>query len=345
MLKAFVSIIIPTLNRCDLLQETLASVLDQTHSDWEAIIVDDGSHDETMGKIGALSKKDSRIHLLKRRSSRSGAPVCRNEAINASTGEYIIHLDSDDCLAPTCLEKRIQIMESHRDLDFGVFPCQLFQSRPGDMQVFWNIDTGENVIDRFLALDVPWITVSSIWRRKAVLNNGPWDENLIRFQDWDFYLRALIKGFKYDRYPKPDCFWRYRPSGDLHWENRWEYHLPSYLFSDERLFSSIHDMLTDAGLMNSTKKSLIVGLHFWLAQNWMFSQHKRSEAVRIWTSCFKKGLISKRIYLEGLCLFRIWNFQKLRESFRKYLKATWPKYALFTDSPTLKNANLNCNKQ
>src|SRR5439155_2030799 len=107
---------------------------------------------------------------------------------------------SDDLLAEHCLSQRVPIMNAHRGLDFAIFPCRVFKKVPGDTDRLWNADKPENDIDRYLRKDIPWQTASAIWRRSGLSSVGPWDEEAPSWQDWEFYLRALIKGARYERF-------------------------------------------------------------------------------------------------------------------------------------------------
>ena len=92
-----VSIIIPTFNRGCLLEETLQSILKQTYTKWECIIVDDGSTDNTEKIVEKYIKSDSRIQYYKRPETRKkGANSCRNYGFKLAKGEYINWFDSDD---------------------------------------------------------------------------------------------------------------------------------------------------------------------------------------------------------------------------------------------------------
>ena len=105
----FFSIIIPTYNRADLIPETIRSVQNQTIENWECIIVDDGSTDNTKSIIEDLIKQDSRLkYIYQENAERSAA---RNNGIRNSSGEYICFLDSDDLFEENhleCLEKEIK---------------------------------------------------------------------------------------------------------------------------------------------------------------------------------------------------------------------------------------------
>jgi glycosyltransferase involved in cell wall biosynthesis len=96
------SIVIPTYNRAHILPSTIESVINQTYNNWELIIVDDGSTDNTKEVVNAIAEQGHRVkYLYQENAERS---VARNNGINASSGDYICFLDSDDLFKPTHLE-------------------------------------------------------------------------------------------------------------------------------------------------------------------------------------------------------------------------------------------------
>lgn len=107
-----ISIITPSHNSAQFISETIQSVLNQSFSDWELIIVDDCSSDNSVELIQALVAQDSRIKLM-RLSENSGAAVARNRAIEAAQGRYIAFLDSDDLWLPDKLEKQLAFMQAN----------------------------------------------------------------------------------------------------------------------------------------------------------------------------------------------------------------------------------------
>src|SRR5947208_2324953 len=135
--QPLISIIIPTRDRADLLRETLDSVLAQTFETWEAVVIDDHSTDQTPQYLREMSAEDARIRFFSL-NDKSGAPAARNLGIAEARGELVIFLDSDDLLAPHCLERRIEFIAARPELDFAVFPCQLFLNQPGDIELLWN---------------------------------------------------------------------------------------------------------------------------------------------------------------------------------------------------------------
>lgn len=188
-----ISIIVPSFNRADLIAETLNSVFSQTYQKWECIIVDDGSSDNTIDIINSFIEKDSRFSFIERNRFPKGAPTCRNIGLDFSNGEFIIYLDSDDILAPYCLEQRINKFRVHFDMDFLVFKSLLFVDKPFSNGFYWNIDNEENDLSRFIKLDALWQTSGPIYKKEFLLKMKGFKEDLIFWQDYDLHLRCLLK--------------------------------------------------------------------------------------------------------------------------------------------------------
>lgn len=203
-----VSIVIPIKNRARLFADTAASLIGQTHREWEAIVVDDGSSSAEFTRIAEVAAIDPRIRLMPNPGPRSGACACRNAGAAASSGEYVIFLDSDDALSPQCLAHRSAYLSSHPELDFAVFMLWYFFHAPGDSSALWNVFDGSDDIARFLSCDAPWQTCSPIWRRAALERFGGWDTRVRTWQDGDFHLRALVDELRYDKVAVADAFWR-----------------------------------------------------------------------------------------------------------------------------------------
>jgi glycosyltransferase involved in cell wall biosynthesis len=120
-----VSVIIPCYNRERLLGETLDSLRGQTYSDWEAIVVDDNSQDNSVEVGHRYGRLDSRIHAVSRQGDRKGGNICRNQGLALAQGEYIVFLDSDDLLSPFCLQHRVAAMDNASHYGFGVYQTEL----------------------------------------------------------------------------------------------------------------------------------------------------------------------------------------------------------------------------
>lgn len=113
--RELVSIITPTYNSEKFIAETIESVLAQTYSNWELLITDDFSEDNTKSIVEKYVLKDSRIKLQSLQSN-AGSAVARNNSLNEAKGRYIAFLDSDDLWSPQKLEKQISFMQNYKVL-------------------------------------------------------------------------------------------------------------------------------------------------------------------------------------------------------------------------------------
>lgn len=122
-MSELVSIITPTYNTEKFITETLKSVQNQTYQNWEMILVDDASTDETVKIIQDFAEKDSRIKLFKLEKN-SGNGFARNIALEKAVGKYIAYLDADDLWFPNKLEKQIQFLkENNLPFTFSFYDC------------------------------------------------------------------------------------------------------------------------------------------------------------------------------------------------------------------------------
>ncbi|VBB39411.1 putative teichuronic acid biosynthesis glycosyltransferase TuaG [uncultured Spirochaetota bacterium] len=122
MIAGLVSVITPTYNCGKFIGATIRSVLDQTYTNWEMIIVDDCSKDDTKTVVSSFVNHDNRIHYYCL-TSNSGAAVARTTAMNHANGEYIAFLDSDDVWISNKLEKQLAFMKTHR----YAFTCTAYE--------------------------------------------------------------------------------------------------------------------------------------------------------------------------------------------------------------------------
>lgn len=141
MIDGLVSIIMPSWNTGRFIAESIESVIDQTYTNWELIIVDDCSTDNTDAIVAAF--KDKRIRYFKNKKN-SGAALTRNRAIREAKGEWIAFLDSDDLWDSQKLEKQIYFMNSHEYV-FSYHDYEKIdeESRPLNIYV-----TGPEIVDK-----------------------------------------------------------------------------------------------------------------------------------------------------------------------------------------------------
>jgi GT2 family glycosyltransferase len=317
-----VSVIIPTRDRLALLSETLGSLRAQTHVDWEALIVDDGSQDGTEEQVRGWAEADARIRFLGRTVAPPGGNGCRNEGLAAATGEYVIFLDDDDLLSPRCLESRVALMRTHRDLDFGAFSFHPFLERPGDLPEVREVVPGRDDVDRLLRCDVPWQTSGPIWRRAALAVPEPWDAQLVCWQDWDFSLQALLRGARYRCFPEASRFY-YRVPSAARRSITSQPPTADHLRSQERAIAAAHRALSERGQLTPRRRGLLAWRMLKVAELW-HELGAPEEGRALWHRCHASGLLDRLKHLEGLALLTAWSVRPVRGLVRRWLRLHWP---------------------
>lgn len=185
-----ISIIIPTYNRAGLIGETLESIIAQSYSHWECIIIDDRSTDETETLISEFINKDKRIKFFKRPQNRKKGPnSCRNYGYEKSRGEYIYWFDSDDILLKNALETRIKNFDN--DTDAVTSKADFFDSETHEI-LSTNKIISNNVVEDYFVGNITYYVSGPIWRRSFLEKRLElFDENISYLDDWDFNLRMI----------------------------------------------------------------------------------------------------------------------------------------------------------
>lgn len=191
-----VSIIIPLYNRVDYIIETLHSIQNQTYTNWECIIVDDGSTDDSYAVVDAWIHKDHRFKLFKRPvHHRSGGCGARNYGFLQSKGAFILWLDSDDLIVPTYLQQQMTLIEAHQG-DLSVCGWQFFDAHqkqfPQRLIVNNLVQDGLSVIDEIALSKSYLICHCYLTKRSVVAQAGLWNEYLKVNQDGEFFCRVLV---------------------------------------------------------------------------------------------------------------------------------------------------------
>lgn len=211
-----ISVITPAWNAAGHIGETVASVREQTLTDWEWLIVDDGSTDGTIDIIQQFAGLDPRIRLLTQQHA--GPSAARNLAMAAARGAHFAFLDSDDLWLPRFLEEQAAVFASHPNTGLvtgvGYFLGGPFAGRP-------TRPAGE--ASRVLSLtelieDECSVFIMTVFRREVFETIGGFDETQWTSEDYDFWLRAALAGFVFRRNPRP--LGHYRVRGDSLSRNR-----------------------------------------------------------------------------------------------------------------------------
>jgi glycosyltransferase involved in cell wall biosynthesis len=188
--SVIVSIIIPCYNYARFLPDAVASVLAQTLTDWELIVVDDGSTDATPTIARQLTAQhpDQRIRVFQQPNS--GPAAARNTGAARASGTYLLFLDADDMLAPTLLERTVAILREQPAVGFVYSGMRLF----GQDRHEWPSTTYDSRV-----LPIEDIVLShALLRRVAWEQVGGFDTARVLWglEDWDFWLRLAVAGWQ-----------------------------------------------------------------------------------------------------------------------------------------------------
>ncbi|MCQ2495203.1 MAG: glycosyltransferase [Lachnospiraceae bacterium] len=182
-----VSIIIPTFNRGSTIKESIQSVLTQTYTNFELIIVDDGSTDNTREVV--LSIDDNRIRYIYQNNS--GACAARNNGIDNSVGAFIAFHDSDDIWHEDKLEKQMCVFNnSVADIVF----CGLNRYEKGKSVQLVPQNMQKGILSP--VQDLFGIGTQTLVFKRDVLNHIRFDEKMLRFQEFELLINSTEKGYK-----------------------------------------------------------------------------------------------------------------------------------------------------
>lgn len=188
-----VSVIIPTYNRAGTIKRSIDSVLKQTYGNFELIVVDDGSTDNTSRLIEDYD--DSRLRYM-RIEERRGANHARNVGIENAGGDYIAFQDSDDEWYPDKLEKQMKILMDQKQVDI-VFSRYLHHFMDGRQVLVPNKNYTkyllQDKLEAVLAGSNVIGTPTLVIRKKCFQETGVFDEMISRFQDWEIMIRFAQK--------------------------------------------------------------------------------------------------------------------------------------------------------
>ena len=183
-----VSVIIPTHNRADLLPRAIESVLNQTYSNFEIIVVSDGSTDNTEEVVKQYSDRDPRVKHIGY-SPAKGGNVARNTGIQAAMGDYVAFLDDDDEWMPTKLEKQVNILDN--DANIGLVYTGVHIIYVNENVEYNSLSKEQGDLKKRIFIDNCVGTTSTVVLSKDVLKtSGMFDEKLKALQDFDLWIRV-----------------------------------------------------------------------------------------------------------------------------------------------------------
>lgn len=209
-----VSIITPVLNAASYINETIGTVQNQTFVDWEWLIVDDGSTDDTIEIVLDAARRDSRICLIYPKGETGLAARARNRGMADAQGEFLALLDADDLWEPSKLARQVAYLREHNNVEgvaclYDLFGDETRVLNENGMQ--WSpadiLCTRTELIE-----NCPFQTSTVLFRRKCYDEIGGMDEDprLSSTEDYEFFFR-LVTLYTFHRIMEPLSHYRLLP--------------------------------------------------------------------------------------------------------------------------------------
>lgn len=194
-----ISIIVPCYNQAKYMRDALDSVINSTLKEWECVIVNDGSQDETLSIAKEYEQKDNRFLVVN--ISNGGLANARNVGIRNSHGKYILPLDSDDKIGEKYLEYAVNYLETHSDTKLVYCLCHFFDDINGFRK-----------LPDYSYQTILWQNVffpACVYRRSDYDKTTGYNPNMKHgHEDWDFWLSLLSPNDKVYRIPDVQFYYR-----------------------------------------------------------------------------------------------------------------------------------------
>lgn len=197
-----VSVIMPCYNYGRYLSDALDSLIAQTFSNWECIVVDDGSKDNTAEVALQYTTQDRRVKYIFQENK--GVAEARNQALKNAKGKYIQLLDADDMLEPKKLALQVELMEANANIEL-VYSNELRFENVDKERIFiphiiYNAKRlsgkGEVLVDNLL-FDNFFVPGTVLFRKELYKRVGPFANGMSGLEDWNYFYRAALLGFEF----------------------------------------------------------------------------------------------------------------------------------------------------
>jgi len=211
MNRPLTTIIVPCYNYAHFLGHTLENIRTQQFADWECIIVDDGSTDDTDKVTAAFIQIDERFRYI--RQDNKGLAAARNAGIHRARGAYIQFLDSDDFIHPSKLDKQVAILEADNKIDITYGRSLFFHtSEPTKYYPFRDISrrrksrqlqtsgAGRVILKKLLVNNIMEVSCALL-RKRLVDQVGDFDESYKSYEDWHYWIRCALNNAYFDYSP------------------------------------------------------------------------------------------------------------------------------------------------
>lgn len=200
---SLVSIVIPCHNYGKFIAETIASLRSQSYEAWEAIVVDDGSTDDTEVQVAALAQEDSRVFYVYQKNQ--GVSAARNTGMALARGEFVSFLDADDIVTPSKLQAHVECFQRYSFVNISYSRLRYFAD--GKIDELFSDYRLNSLVEHGCSISGGGIEAFSVFMKKNKLplqaamfrrdflqSVGDFDLSMRALEDWDYILRSVLRG-------------------------------------------------------------------------------------------------------------------------------------------------------
>ncbi len=186
-----VSIIIPSYNRVNLIGETLDTILAQTYTNWECLVIDDGSNDNSQKLYDIYKVKDNRFLFFKRPKSKpKGANTCRNIGLENTSGDYIVFFDSDDLMTPNHLQVKVDGMLRF-NCDYVITRTKFFNADLNYIDSYYRFNDYPITPYNYVKQNINWLTYD-ICLKQELAKSISFNEKLQSGQEYNYFCKLVF---------------------------------------------------------------------------------------------------------------------------------------------------------
>ena len=224
MAKPLISIIIPAYNRADLIVETLDSVSKQSFQDWECLVVDDGSEDDTVHVVQQFMENDKRFRFFKRPDEfKNGGSGAKNYGIQQSEGKYLMFLDSDDLYDVNFVEEQVKKISGEPETTicfskYYTFRQDVSDAKKENPRFFRDFPDVNDYVKYYCLNGYAFYTACLIAAKTLVEKAGGWNEDLTINDDGEFLINVALTAKKILFTENATVYYRVNPSGKMLYE-------------------------------------------------------------------------------------------------------------------------------
>lgn len=284
-----ISIIIPLYNREKLIAETLDSIVAQTFQNWECIVVDDGSTDNSWNVVTEYALIDSRIQGFKRPESlQKGANACRNFGFSKAKGSFIQWFDSDDVMLPKKLALELnEIQKKESDYCISLARCTDEQLQKKEVVPF-NFNKEHSVFKNYAMGAIEVVTQMVLWRKTFLEGKDLFNPLIKRGQETELYSRLFFQSNAFALVHQETLL--YRQHGETKTSKNALDYIPAYRWSQSYISNQYFEMAKTIG------EILIMERYYKFLVGYLYEAavHRDKKTVRFILEKLKNSILKER---------------------------------------------------